>query len=807
MLDIKRIKQLLADYIYKYDDGVIRIENLDGWEIKDELAEEIKMAHFINHLSFILFLENSQSRDAASFRREQDKYLERALKILDVQNAQKSVQDSNDKVLSALFAKSGYSEVEVQKDTPLLNMFIKNEQDFYKAYLNAYFKRENKALLNLDFKITAIPDTDMAVVSISKYLAPLQMTEEERKIKAETLKIREYIANYHIVTDEGKKRLLSNNFGEYIDDLLEAYEQAESVYKEAEELRENMIKMGLGQDSIDMYIDAVLQGRMQKQKAKAAESQRKNNPETPLSSPTEDTPKPEEGNSADTSEEEKKSAEAPSQDNTTEPAPASNTNEHNGFITLEEIKYNVNNFMVKDGQVFAKNGIEVTNQTQIDRIKTSIMLYCEARDLKNIVVNLYEQKEREASFYFKVIMKKYAVNGEVNSYGINKVVNGLLNSNGHFEDQYVPFLEDKYAILKGTKKSYFESYLRLKFQEKGLYLETLDVKFENIENNYIKVCVDMKLVPLKDREKDGELALNKPPKDLGTGEEKTSFNNIANPFGADHVTKTPEPPKDLKTPKEGEKSQEGEPAKNEGPETQGHKNARKVEKRRKCTAKEKISNTLFIIGALFFGERLNGRSESYCELVQQIGYLRYESHKGNIEITNEHIQNLREKMAKSSDLTDKEKKRVEKRINKLAKKVKESSKKNESKSSEPKPSEPEPKPGEPKAPETEPPKGEPERNTPSQEGTPNEPTNPTSNITPARTINEIIESLVDKDPLAVTDEEWNSMDDLQRQAVVKIKIHEAQITGDEKAINYWQDIYNKLVSEENLSNDESKGRK
>ena len=95
-------------------------------------------------------------------------------------------------------------------------------------------------------------------------------------------------------------------------------------------------------------------------------------------------------------------------------------------------------------------------------------------------------------------MEKFGVNSEENSFGINKLVNAILSSNGHYEENMSgkDIFNSKFSILVGAKKDYGIAYLKLKFREKGLDIEDIKVSQDLSElqhNGISKVIIDFKL--------------------------------------------------------------------------------------------------------------------------------------------------------------------------------------------------------------------------------------------------------------------------------------------------------------------------
>lgn len=92
---------------------------------------------------------------------------------------------------------------------------------------------------------------------------------------------------------------------------------------------------------------------------------------------------------------------------------------------------------------------------------------------------------------------------------------------------------------------------------------------------------------------------------------------------------------------------------------------RKVVSRRLHNWRDKLSNDLFIIGALFFGKKVS--NDSYGIICNKIGYLHAELAKGN-EVTDSQVEDLHNSIVEA-DLTASEKKSLYKKLGRLDKKI------------------------------------------------------------------------------------------------------------------------------------------
>lgn len=95
-------------------------------------------------------------------------------------------------------------------------------------------------------------------------------------------------------------------------------------------------------------------------------------------------------------------------------------------------------------------------------------------------------------------MEKFSVHNEQSSFGINKLVNAILNSNGHYEEFMSgnDLQNSKFSILVAPKNEYGLAFLKLKFREKGLDIEDLKISQDLSElqhNGVSKVIIDFKV--------------------------------------------------------------------------------------------------------------------------------------------------------------------------------------------------------------------------------------------------------------------------------------------------------------------------
>lgn len=190
------------------------------------------------------------------------------------------------------------------------------------------------------------------------------------------------------------------------------------------------------------------------------------------------------------------------------------------MFSVDGIKLILDTYTVTNGTVYTKeNNIQILDEEIILKVKAAKLIYNEAKQ-----AYLSDQQQFGKSFgnfsrYVEKAMEKLSVNGEINSYGSNKLVNALLNNNGHYEENMAgdQLRKSKFSIFYGEKKEYGLAYLRLKFREKGLDIENMDISLDRtelIKNGVSKVIIDYNIKPLKSKTDDEQNKFVHPKKDV-----------------------------------------------------------------------------------------------------------------------------------------------------------------------------------------------------------------------------------------------------------------------------------------------------
>lgn len=168
-------------------------------------------------------------------------------------------------------------------------------------------------------------------------------------------------------------------------------------------------------------------------------------------------------------------------------------------MTINDIKKYIDDYAIQNGNVYLKsNNQQVLDEEIILKVKSARLIYNEAREKYQSDARQFGKPNGDFPKYVSKIMEQLSVNGEVNSYGTNKLINSLLSSNGHFEEFMSgnDLVNSKFSMLVGVKHDYGLAYLKLKFREKGLDIDNLNIKQDLSElkhNGVSKVIIDFQV--------------------------------------------------------------------------------------------------------------------------------------------------------------------------------------------------------------------------------------------------------------------------------------------------------------------------
>ncbi len=176
------------------------------------------------------------------------------------------------------------------------------------------------------------------------------------------------------------------------------------------------------------------------------------------------------------------------------------------MFTTNEIKNYLEKYIISEGNVYLKeNNKQIIDEKTILKAKSARLIYNEARAKYQSDIKQFGKPSGNFQKYIIKTMELLSVNGEINTYGTNKLINALLGSNGHYEEYMSGsnLDESKFSILSGIKQEYGLAYLKLKFMEKGINIDNLTIKQDLTElqhNGISKVIIDFQIKKYEKKE-------------------------------------------------------------------------------------------------------------------------------------------------------------------------------------------------------------------------------------------------------------------------------------------------------------------
>lgn len=171
------------------------------------------------------------------------------------------------------------------------------------------------------------------------------------------------------------------------------------------------------------------------------------------------------------------------------------------MLTYDEIIKYLTMYNYNKGNIIDKSSGEIVQDNElILKVKTAMLVYGIALDDVKTDIRDRGRSGKSKEKYIKTSMEKLGVNGEINSFGFNKLINSILSSNGHYSETYSVgqnnLKESKFSILLPPKKDFTLAYLNLRFRDKGMEID--DIKVSLDETNFVKlghsvVSVDFQL--------------------------------------------------------------------------------------------------------------------------------------------------------------------------------------------------------------------------------------------------------------------------------------------------------------------------
>lgn len=169
------------------------------------------------------------------------------------------------------------------------------------------------------------------------------------------------------------------------------------------------------------------------------------------------------------------------------------------MLNYEDIMNYCSNYRVENGSVFnKKTNQQVFDEEIILKVKASVLLFNESKKEYQSDKQQFGKVFKSQEDYIKKTMEKFSVHDEKSLFGINKLVNAVLSSNGHYEEEMLgdDLQNSKFSILVPPKNEYGLAYLKLKFREKGLDIEDLKVSHDTSQfkkNGVSKIIIDFKI--------------------------------------------------------------------------------------------------------------------------------------------------------------------------------------------------------------------------------------------------------------------------------------------------------------------------
>lgn len=171
------------------------------------------------------------------------------------------------------------------------------------------------------------------------------------------------------------------------------------------------------------------------------------------------------------------------------------------MLTYDEIIKYLTMYNYNKGNIIDKSSGEIIQDNElILKVKTAMLVYGIALDDVKTDIRDRGRSGKSKEKYIKTSMEKLGINGEINSFGFNKLINSILSSNGHYSERVgggkKDLIESKFSILLPPKKDFTLAYLNLRFKDRGLAID--DIKVGVDETNLIKlgssvVSVDFQL--------------------------------------------------------------------------------------------------------------------------------------------------------------------------------------------------------------------------------------------------------------------------------------------------------------------------
>ena len=158
------------------------------------------------------------------------------------------------------------------------------------------------------------------------------------------------------------------------------------------------------------------------------------------------------------------------------------------MLTVEQVKNNISNYKIENGIIIDKsNNQPVQDEDKMIEVKASVMMYREAK-------SLFDKRLRGApedhDFYIKSALKRYGLDGDVNTYPQNKIIREILEGDGFIQVDYGGnnlSESEKFSFLCESKKEYGLAIINYMAHQRGIDISNLNVSIDLSEFQKIGV--------------------------------------------------------------------------------------------------------------------------------------------------------------------------------------------------------------------------------------------------------------------------------------------------------------------------------
>lgn len=175
------------------------------------------------------------------------------------------------------------------------------------------------------------------------------------------------------------------------------------------------------------------------------------------------------------------------------------------ILTASEVQKYINNYYIKSGEVYSRDNVLQIDEDTILKAKASRLIFNEAKTNYQKDLQQHGKTWKTRDQYILTEIKKYGLNGEINDWPQNKTIQNILNSNGDYEENYLgdTLNSERYGMLYGNKKDYGIAILKLHAKARGKNIELMDIEIDTtefIKNGNSKVSILTKITPYKKTE-------------------------------------------------------------------------------------------------------------------------------------------------------------------------------------------------------------------------------------------------------------------------------------------------------------------